>query len=221
MLEEGRKIGGTHFAMIDADEVLTGDLLPGIRTQIDCLPPGSCLQIPMRNMYCGIHQYRNDLSIWGSAVTSLAFADAERLSWRPENGYQHHHREPFGSRCGLRIYPTQMKGGLMHMQFASRRRLLAKHALYQVDEVLRWPGRRSADEVRREYSMAPDWNGAQFSPAPREWWNPYRDLMKYLNIDAEPWQEQHVRELVARYGPERFAGLDLFGVVGVAECTEA
>jgi hypothetical protein len=36
--------------------------------------------------------------------------------------------------------------------------------------------------------------------------------MKYLDVDAEPWQEAEVRRLVAEHGRETFAGLDLFGV---------
>jgi hypothetical protein len=36
--------------------------------------------------------------------------------------------------------------------------------------------------------------------------------MKYLDVDAEPWQEAEVRRLVAEYGREKFTGLDLFGV---------
>ena len=28
MLDEGRRIGGTHFAIVDADEVITGHLVP-------------------------------------------------------------------------------------------------------------------------------------------------------------------------------------------------
>lgn len=213
LLAEGRKIGGTHFTLVDADEVLSGNLLnKGTRDQIECLPPGSTLQAPMRNTYGAYDQYREDRSIWGNAITTLAFADAPHLSWKPKDGYEHHCREPHGSRVGWRIYPQQLEGGVMHLQFASRRRLLAKHALYQIDEVLRWPGRRPVSEIKREYGMAPDWTGATIKSAPKSWWKPYEHLMGHLHVDAEPWQEADCRRLVAEHGRDRFAGLDLFGV---------
>ncbi len=48
---------------------------------------------------------------------------------------------------------------------------------------------------------------------PAEWWAGYEDLMQYLNVDAEPWQEAECRNLIREYGREKFVGLDLFGVV--------
>ena len=166
LLKQARAMGATHIAIVDADEVLTGNLLPTIRDQIDQMPPGACIQIPMRNMYGGIDQYRSDASCWGRAITTVAFCDAPALTWAATNGYEHHHREPHRSRIAHRIYPAQIDGGVMHLQFASRRRLLAKHAKYKADEVIRWPKRRPVFVVDQEYSMAPDWGRATLMPAP-------------------------------------------------------
>lgn len=212
LLEQARTMGATHVAIVDADEVLTGNLLPLIRDYVGQMPPSACLQIPMRNMYGGIDQFRSDASCWGRAITTVAFGDFPLLTWAATNGYQHHHREPHRSRIAARIYPQQMDGGVMHLQFASRRRLLAKHALYKIDEVIRWPNRRPVFAIDHEYSMAPDWTGATLAPAPDKWWEPYRDILHHLRLDAEPWQESRVREMVAHYGAARFEGLNLFGV---------
>ena len=213
MLEAARTLKATHCAIVDADEILTGNLLESVPEQIASLPAGAMLQIPMRNMYGGTHQYRKDNSIWGNTITTMAFADAPGMCWQAQNGYQHHHREPFNSRVGVRVWPQQLDGGIMHLQFAYRRRLLAKHSLYKVDEVVRWPGRRANKEIDREYSMAPDWSGASLEPAPAQWWEPYADLMHHLDLTHEPWQEEAVRRIVAEHGIEKFTGLNLYGVV--------
>lgn len=213
MLELARHRSATHCAIIDADEVLTGNLLGTIRQQAEQMQPGGILQIPMRNMYGSINEYRCDQSIWGNTVTSIVFGDRPDLNWQAAGGYHHHHREPYGANVALRIYPQQLEGGVMHLQFASRRRLLAKHALYKMDEVIRWPGRRHVYEVDREYSQAPNWDGAQLLPVPESWWAPYREFLGYLHVDQEPWQERECRRLMDLHGPEKFQGLNLFGVL--------
>lgn len=213
LLEMARRRGATHMAIIDCDEVLTGNLLGSVRDQAAQMQPGAIVQIPMRNMYGSINEYRSDHSIWGNTVTSLIFGDRADLNWRPAGGYQHHHREPYNGNIALRIYPQQLEGGVMHLQFASRRRLLAKHALYKMDEVIRFPGMRPVSECDHVYSMAPNWEGARLLPAPEGWWEPYREFLPFLNLEAEPWQERQCQRLLAQYGPEKFAGLNLFGVL--------
>ena len=46
MLEVARKMKATHIVTIDADELLTGNLLPDIRDMIEVLSPGEVLQLP-------------------------------------------------------------------------------------------------------------------------------------------------------------------------------
>jgi hypothetical protein len=215
-LEKARQIGATHCAIVDADEVLSGNLLGWIRGQIECLPAGALLQVPMRNMYGDVDrprvdQYRKDFSIWGNTVTTVAFADSPQLNWAATNGYQHHAREPKGSRVGLRIFPQQIEGGVMHLQFSSRRRLLAKHFRYQLHERATYPN-KDPQEIRRTYSAAPDWTNAIVYPTPPDWWDPYADFMKYLDLEAEPWQIEECRRMIERY-PGIEAGMDSFGVM--------
>ena len=219
LLDAARAEGATHIAIIDADEVISGNYLDSVRDQAIQAPPGAYISIPMRNLYGGIGTYRvNDGTlqggIWGNSITTVAFGNSPACEWVSDDGYQHHQREPRNSRLGLRIYPTQMEGGVMHLQFANRRRLLAKHALYQMDEVIRWPGRRPVYKTAQEYGMAPNWHGATFADVPASWWEPYSDIMHHLRLDDEPWQIRECIRLMEVHGPEKFAGLNLFGVVG-------
>lgn len=205
-LEEARRMGASHCSIVDADEILCGDLLPKVRNQIAQLQPGQALGIPMKNLHRSIHQYRSDTGIWGArAGTLLAFANAPRLCWRAENGYDHHHRHPFNSR---HVGSIQTSGGVMHLQFASWRRLVAKQRWYRCVERVRWP-HKSVAEIERLYAMSTNEVGARTTPVPAAWWEPYRHLMNYLDMDSEPWQEREIQRMVERHGPRYFDGLNI------------
>lgn len=224
MFTDARCRGATHLAIIDADEVLTSDLLVEgggqsvIRSAVEVLPVGHILHLPLYNLRGGINRYHNN-GVWGDRMVSLAFADDPRLSW---SGDKFHSREPGGPKLVPYRPIRHGQGGVMHLWGANERRLVAKHALYKVTERLRWPG-KSASEIDRLYSLSIKGDPAvpgygtpatwSYAAVPAAWWAGYEDLLRFLTIDAVPWQEAEVQRLVTEYGRERFAGLDLFGVV--------
>ncbi len=217
MLEHARSLGATHLALVDADEVLTGNLLPTIRGMIESAPPGSILQLPWLCLRGSIDRCHVG-GIWGHADVSTAFQDEPRCHWAARDGYDFHHRHPMG-RHNVTFRPfLHRDAGLMHLQFVSDRRLRAKQLLYCLTERLRWPNREPVDVVRRRYSVAvygaenPTKQSHELRKVPAEWWAPYADLMKHLKPDAEPWQEIECKRLLAEHGTKRFKGLDLFGV---------
>jgi hypothetical protein len=218
LLEAARKDGATHIAIVDADEILTGNLIGSIRDTIERLPRGRVLQLPGYNLRGSINRYHAN-GIWGKRVFSVAFADDSRLHW---GGDTFHHREPFGPMLQPWCPVAQGQGGVMHLWGLDERRLRAKHAAYKMIETLRWPN-KARTEINRIYNQAFDpaanrqfdqaW---QFAETPVGWWEPYAPLMQYLRAEAVPWQEQECRKLYAQHGAERFTGLDLFGVCEMA-----
>jgi hypothetical protein len=92
----------------------------------------------------------------------------------------------------------------MHLQHVSRRRVVAKQALYRMTEMLRWG--KSAGEVNARYGPATDETGMRLARVPLGWWD---DEKNAVQADAEPWQEREVARLIAVHGRERFAGVDL------------
>lgn len=210
LLEYARAIGGTHISVLDADEIIAGDTLPGMRDRVALLGPKRFAAIKFRNIIDGLDTYRNERGPWGTdAGTIVAFADHGQLYWEARGGYDHHQRSPYGAQQADYING----GGLLHLQFASRRRLVAKHALYKVIERVKYP-QKSLREIDSLYNMAPCAVGIKRDQCPPEWWAPYADLMQHIDVDAEPWQEAEARRLVAEHGREYFSGLDLFGVCG-------
>jgi hypothetical protein len=216
MLELARNAGATHIAIVDADEVLSTSLIG--REYICSMPQGGMLQLPLYNLRGSIARYHAD-GIWGNRIVDLAFADNKAAQWA---GDCFHARAPSGVQWQPYKPIAQGQGGIMHLWGCSERRLRAKCALYKVVERLRWPDRPAA-VIERMYDWAikgQEGHPSYGTPAtwayrdvPTEWWAPYASLMKYLDVDAEPWQEAEVRRLVIQHGAEMFAGLDLFGVL--------
>jgi hypothetical protein len=227
LLQAARFFNATHIAIVDADEVLTGNLLPWryfgdesrkIRTYIEGLPEGVMLQLPWIALPRTTKRYLTSGTFGSIQRVTVAFKDKPDFCWQTQgpDGYDFHHRAPYGAIGGVYTPLKPQDGGLMHLQFLSDRRLRAKQALYQMTEVLRWPGRMSPEGLAKKYGRAvyeSDPRVFDSSPVPESWWAPYAHLMQYLDIDAEPWQELEVRRLVKEFGMDMFKGLDLFGVV--------
>jgi hypothetical protein len=105
----------------------------------------------------------------------------------------------------------------MHFQFTDWRRIVAKHALYKMNELARFPGRKTAQEINRQYDATLEDSKAETLPTPLEWFAPYLALIDHLRIDLEPWQEAECRRLWKVHGPRVFQGLNLYGLLPTGE----
>ncbi len=198
MLAHARIRGATHIAMIDADEILTGNLLPD-RHGLDSnqgsswdwyprISHGNILQLPGYNLrgcvdrhayvnrkarLCGIderlyHYHQN--GVWGNRWFSTAFQDDPRLGW---SGDRFHAREPQGIPLQSYRPIRQRQGGVMHLWGCSERRQRAHHAWYKLTERLRWPDKptRTIDQTYSLWRSPAD--SAAMYPAQTEWAQPW------------------------------------------------
>jgi hypothetical protein len=238
LLERARQEGATHIVCMDADEILTANLLcptgqvetirgatyhqPIIRDLVTDMPRHAMLELPWIQLRGSIQTMHAD-GLWGKQWATTAFVDDPLCHWKPDGqGYQHHHRAPLG------FSPTPYRpvawgqGGLMHLQMVSEKRLREKQYRYELCDRLRWPGRKTADEVRKYYSYAvygyqPEKPLGAFrpqhtlAPVPDDWWAPYWDLLPHLKADSESWYVAECRRMVAA-SPSIVDGLDSFGV---------
>jgi len=214
VLELARAAGGTIFANIDDDEVLTYNLHAAAREKMLKLHSGEVLMSPIMCVWDGLSSYRDDDSEWSRGSTYLAFANAPGMTFKPaRDGYQFHNRRPSGSR-GPAVSLTDgapHRGGVLHLQFASRRRLRAKQALYKMTETVCWPGRRTAQQLNEMYD-----NTTLNLPRAQRSFDPgwlLLEVAAMVDVDAEPWQEAECRRLWVEHGAEKFKDLDLYGVV--------
>lgn len=216
LLEVARKRGATHVITIDADEVVTGDLLTDIRQIVGDLQPGRTLNLrwlcmPTLDTYFAT-------GIWGDNWADCGFVDLPHLHWAARDGYDFHHRRPMGQQ----LVPVRRgtDGGLMHLQFADRRRLRAKQFLYTLTERLRWPDREPAAKMVQRYSQAIYTDNEARASVKEGWWEPYADLMQHLHLGCgsgscvicrDPWQLDACKRIL-RGNPGIGKGLDDFGL---------
>lgn len=219
LLEAARDAHASHIVLVDADEVLTGNLIGQIRRDIEMTGSRTIMQLPWLQLRGGITE-QHSAGPWSEQWASFAFRDDPVLHWAQRDGYDFHHRHPMGRQL-LPFRPVPRKlGGLMHLQMASERRVKAKAALYKMTEVIRWPGRSTPEQLNAQYDLAVFGRADKscrdplpMAQIPKEWWKPYEQLIdKYLKIHAEPWQQKQCRDLWAEHGAEKFAGLDLYGI---------
>ncbi len=225
LLDTARKNGATHVCIIDADEILSGDLLEKIRPMVEACPAGQTMQLPwlcLRNSKDLVHRS----GVWGEQQASMAFVDNPGLFWSSEGraSYDFHHRAPMGRTfAGYRPLGSSRKSGLLHFQMVNAERLRAKQFHYVCTELSRWPGRETPDQVRRKYSLSI--YGREYGPAldfdlaacPFEWLEPYQSLMRYYRPAGVPWQLQAAREIIAANPGMDFGGDD-FGTGLLADC---
>jgi hypothetical protein len=212
MLTQAKVRAATHCAVVDADEILTANLLPEIRSvmavselQHSLEPPWVCIRGALNNYHTS--------GVWGTNHVSVGFKMASFWHWTARDGYDFHHRRPMGGPM-VPLRPWKLEqGGMLHLQFVNERRLRAKQAAYKMQEVLRWPGRSTVDAINKMYNPAVYGTpGDTFAEVPKEWWAAYQRWMQYLDTSREPWQERQCKQWMAEHGTERFKGLDLFGV---------
>lgn len=212
LLEIGRETGASHFAMIDADEIITANLWSIARGWIEDLKPREVLDVPMIPVWDGLDHYRDDGSIWSTARISLGFKDSPELCWRPrgEEQYHHHARAPHGaeSRVTPQASLVHGSGGVFHLQWADWNRVTKKHVWYRILERSRWP-QYSVNELNAKYNQAIADRSVTRSQIPSEWWGRYRrDLVR---LEGPYWHEEDSRRMIKEKGMAYFQGLDLLG----------
>ena len=112
---------------------------------------------------------------------------------------------------------------MLHFQMADEYRLRVKQFWYCLVERLRWPARKTAEQIRLQYSptvygsapartpMEPWYPEHNLAQVPEEWIGVYRSLMdEYLHLDTGPWQLEACQEML-RVQPSLRDGLDAFG----------
>jgi hypothetical protein len=98
----------------------------------------------------------------------------------------------------------------MHLQFANKRRLIAKHVLYRMVDHIRWPGRKTPMQLNSQFDEALDENRMHLENVPATWWDGIKK--DKITLGSMPWHENEIVRLSFKHGLDAFAGLDLRGL---------
>lgn len=192
LLQMGRDMGGTHFAVLDADELLTSQAMGRINEYAEQLPAGKMLRMPWIHCWRSWREFRCDASAFGRARVPFFFADRTDMAFRPlSGGYDFHSRAP--ERAIMIDVGDRDAGlGVLHLQHVVWSRVVAKQKLYIEDEMRRFPDRRTRQEVEKQYLATLDETNMELRAMPGSWWPVSPEL---LDLSVTAWQE---RELAGR-----------------------
>ena len=199
-LDRGRELGGTHFLILDDDEVAADPMVPTMRKAAEALNPGEILMQAMVCCWRDLDHYRCDKQTnpFARLYKSTVFADAPELSWRPQGDYHHHHTHPYGS---YQLRPGPGPYRWLHLQHSSWPRLVTKQCHYMCMELLRY------GEVKADYRRTMSEHGLERREIPADWWAD--GLKDMIDLEAEPWQLGDLKKMIKAKGIQFFRANDI------------
>lgn len=206
LLALGREIGGTHFVVIDADEIFTASCIKNnhLRTMILALEPGQTIDAHWIRLWRYPDAFRTD-----AIIKEFIFCDDGSCFY--ESGFIHTHRVPknLNKKGTVSLKPFHQYG-LLHMQAANWRNMQIRQAWYRCLYKIR-RNDLDAEKINDLCKNAEDESGIRLARCPREWFE-YPDVDFSLFARAEQWRENQVLEWFASYGRNYFAGLDIWDI---------
>ncbi len=209
LLKAGREIGGTHFIVIDADEMLTANCLQDnwIAKQIDALQPGDRLMLNWIHLWKSPDFYRADEG-WRYRYKDFAFCDDGQCCYSSE--FIHTGRTPNNLSGKLR-YTDGDNYGMLHFQFINWSNVVKKQSWYKCLERIRTP-EKAIDVINQRYAFSMDTSHEQLLNVPTCWFQKYDFFDAELFDAQEQWRADQMKQWVKQYGKDYFAGLDFWGL---------
>lgn len=209
LLKAGRDIGGTHFIVLDADEMITANCMQNdfLRKKILMLKPGDSLDMWFYNLWRSINNYRNDGSVWSPKFWGLAFCDDGTCKFNSE--FIHTYRIP--ALHGKKYTINEQEYGILHFQFVNWRNLLIKQAWYRCLERIR-EKTKSSREINARYAPSKNEHNLRLQPSKPEWFAGYEFFDPSIFTQSELWREKQVIEWFNHYGKNYFNDLDIWDI---------
>ena len=208
LLQEGRRLGGTHFAVIDADEMFTASWVVdgSLRKTIAQLPAGGWLSVRWLHPWRSFDYVRWDGSIQAQQFKEVIFCDDHRSNY--ESDFIHTQRSPHGLD-GPETRISDADKGLLHFQYVNWRNVLIKQAWYRCLERVRIPD-RSIKEINARYQESCDEAGLRLRPAVPIWYQDYGFLDRKCFEAADTWRLDQMQDWFQEHGSDYFRELDIW-----------
>ena len=210
LLQAGRALGGTHFIVLDADELFTANCLGNnfLRSQILALNPGDKLVLNWIALWRSVDRYRFDSSVWSWNYKDFIFCDDGTCSYNSD--FIHTSRTP-GNLTGSRKTISGYTYGVLHFQFVNWRNLLLKQAWYRCLEHIKNP-QKSIPAINNLYAQSKNEDALFCAPSPDYWFSGYSFFNAKAYEQPEQWREKELYEWFKKYGISYFKDLDIWDI---------
>lgn len=207
LLETGRKIGGTHFIIIDADEMFTATCLKGnfLRTKILEMQPGDKMSMHWIGLWKSIDQFRSE-----GLLNEIIFCDDGVCSYNCKP--IHVPRIPENLRKGAMIYLEPYTiFGLLHFQAANWKNMELRRAWYHCFFKIRSP-QMDALEINELCAPQGDDTRVKTQKCPSHWFDGYDFFDKTTYQKLEIWRKKQIIGWINQYGQSFFKDLNIWNI---------
>jgi hypothetical protein len=211
LLEEGRRLGGTHFLCLDADERLDSRFAVAGIDRLSELRPGDVLAIPQINLWRSASRYRVG-GIYRPPLQCM-FRDDGQATYLPRA--LHESRIPDNLQGRVHVL-CHSDATILHFQFLAWTRARAKQAWYQCNELLQGA---AAHQVNIWYYYATDYPWVRRRSVPEEWGVPHEEAER-LAVLGPSWHLQELLQVFREHGAKRFERLRIWDVAQLRQAFE-
>jgi len=205
MLIAGREIGGTHFIVINPDELFTANCQDNnlLKEKILSLQPGESLTANVICLWETTELYRIDD---GYAPERIAFCDdtarypstsLDKLSTRIPESLDHNKT--------VRLLPFH-KYGLLSFAKVSWDNLVLKTIWKKCFDRVCDPT-EPASQINKKYKQLNDNSDVRLIKTPSYWFDNYSFFDNTLYTKRDTWHEDQIKQWVHLYGQDYFDGL--------------
>ncbi len=204
LLDAGRAIGGTHFIVIDADEMLTANCMENnfLRTLIMRLNPGDRLSMNIVHCWGTLERYR---IYFNEKMKCFIFCDDGKAFYYQQ--FLHIPRSPLNLSGGAPLELNDERYGLIHLGYLNWNNVLTRQAWYKCLERVRSP-HKSAVEINSWYNACKE-KDAPTRAVPAEWFAGYTFFNPHVFDHAEQWRKAQIEHWIALHGSDYFVDLDV------------
>lgn len=208
LLQLGREHGGTHFAVMDADETFTGQFPAVCRKICERLEPGQKIRMQWLAMWKSVDHYREDNSVWSNNYKDFIFADDGKMEY--PKVWMHTPRTPGENTDDNSMILNPKYGAVIHFQFSDWSAFQIKQAWYRCSEWIRDQG--NAGAVNQKYRITMDDPNAVVVALPEAWQQGVVFPKVSYEPDTENWRLKQMLNWMEEYGVDFFKPLEIWHI---------
>jgi len=224
LLEFGRKFGGTHFLIIDCDEIIIGAARTDFKKIANSLKPGDYLSLNLITTWNNFKTYISFPDLRGPREMSFLFADRPDITYPDKEKFVHFDRIP---RSNDGKTTKQMKhnideSAVLHLSYIGWERAQLKQSWYRVTEKELFG--RSSQIINETYRFTMN------NTPPTEYLRPgmipefldSKILALLKSFEAEQsWHLEEIRRILKRNQWSKFTNLEIWHVKQIRDSYEA